>query len=122
MEVNILAAHQQRGDLLFAFIQIASDIVIDSQNRALQNREIDCQLLSPGGTFSGLQICSFHTFLICKFVVLFFCWFANLQFSAFWFADLQFSTFGLQICSFRIFVVLQICNFRLFKHLYFLKF
>ena len=90
---------------------------------------------SPGGTFSGLQICSFHLFwlanlqfspfsLVCKFAVFILSCFANLQFSYFpglkicsflhIFLVCKFAVFcfsGLQICSFRTYLFLQICIF-----------
>ena len=61
---------------------------------------------SPGGTFSGLQICSF-ILLIYKFAVFILSWFANLQFSLF---------SGLQICSFHTFLI---CKFAVFTFFWF---
>ena len=78
---------------------------------------------SPGGTFSGLQICSFHLswfanlqfspFVVCKFAVF---TFSGLQICSFllsWFPNLQFLYFpALQTCSLSTFLV---CKFAVFR-------
>ena len=64
---------------------------------------------------TDLQICSFHTFLICKFAVFTFFWFANLQFS--YFPDLQICSFHIfLVWKFAVFAILWFCKFAVLLH------